>query len=231
MSQQKQEESIQIDAFNTNLHGCRILCQGQFNQNKYAPIMDSIEKLREPFKKKILITKTAFSFSKYLTLQYDAVFQVKDTQDWTLILTYVTYAPKPLLVVVEDVQIPDGLWSKLTRQTTLVNFSSVQIQNVRAYDAIFFAPIEDLSSGFAEFIFRQLQILYRASYSQKEYKEIMQELRVAGAGVAWTRMGEQMTGGNIYWYDPITTSQGDNISNKQLADLFIWLSGHFNKTD
>ena len=228
---QKQEESIQIDAFNTNLHGCKILCQGPFIQGKYAPIMDSIEKLREPFKKKILITKTAFSFSKYLTLQYDAVFQVKDNQDWTLILTYVTYAPKPLLMVVEDVQIPDGLWSKLTRQTTLVNFSSTPIQNVRAYDAIFFAPIEELSSGFAEFIFRQLQSLYRASYSQKEYKEIMQELRVAGAGVAWTRMGEQSMGGNIYWYDPITVNQGDRISPKQLSELFMWLSGHFEKLE
>jgi hypothetical protein len=228
---QKQEESIQIDAFNTNLHGCKILCQGPFIQGKYAPIMDSIEKLREPFKKKILITKTAFSFSKYLTLQYDAVFQVKDNQDWTLILTYVTYAPKPLLMVVEDVQIPDGLWSKLTKQTTLVNFSSIPIQNVRAYDAIFFAPIEELSSGFAEFIFRQLQSLYRASYSQKEYKEIMQELRVAGAGVAWTRMGEQSMGGNIYWYDPITVSQGDRISPKQLSELFMWLSGHFEKSE
>ena len=60
---------VQIDAFNTNLHGARILCQGPFSNGKYAPIMESIQKLREPFKKKILLTNTAFSLSKYLPLQ------------------------------------------------------------------------------------------------------------------------------------------------------------------
>ena len=46
--------TIQIDGFSTNLHGCRILCQGPFSNGKYAPIMESIQKMREPFKKKIL---------------------------------------------------------------------------------------------------------------------------------------------------------------------------------
>ena len=46
--------TIQIDAFSTNLHGARILCQGPFPNGRYAPIMESIQKLREPFKKKIL---------------------------------------------------------------------------------------------------------------------------------------------------------------------------------
>jgi hypothetical protein len=224
-----QQESINVEAFNTNLHGCRILCQGPFPNAKYAPIMESIQKLREPFKKKILLTKTAFSLSKYLSLQYDAAFQVRDSQDWSLILTYITYAPKPLLVVAEDIQIPEALWQKITRNTTFVHFSSQNIQNIRPYDAIFFAPIEELNSGFAEFVYRQLQTLYRTNYSQKEYKDILQELRVAGAGVAWTRQGEQQTSGSIYWYDPVENNQGDNLSSKQLSELFGWLSTHFNR--
>jgi hypothetical protein len=224
-----QQESINVEAFNTNLHGCRILCQGPFPNAKYAPIMESIQKLREPFKKKILLTKTAFSLSKYLSLQYDAAFQVRDSQDWSLILTYITYAPKPLLVVAEDIQIPEALWQKITRNTTFVHFSSQNIQNIRPYDAIFFAPIEELNSGFAEFVYRQLQVLYKANYSQKEYKDILQELRVAGAGVAWTRQGEQQMSGSIYWYDPVENNQGDNLSNKQLSELFGWLSTHFNR--
>ena len=107
-----QVESIQIDAFNTNLHSCRILCQGPFPNQKYPPIMEAIQQLREPFKKKILLTRTAFSLSKYVPLQYDAVFQVKDTQDWSLILTYITYAPKPVLVVAEEIQIPATINAK-----------------------------------------------------------------------------------------------------------------------
>ena len=147
-------QTVQIDAFNTNLHGARILCQGPFPNGKYAPIMEYIQKLREPFKKKILLTKTAFSLSKYMPLQYDAVFQVKDSQDWILILTYITYAPKPLLVVAEDVAIPDALWQKINRTTTFVNITSSYVLSLRHYDAIFFAPIEELSTSYTEYVFQ-----------------------------------------------------------------------------
>ena len=197
--------------------------------------MESIEKLREPFKKKILITRTAFSFSKYLSLQYDAVFQIKDSMDWTLVLTYITYSPKPLLIVIEDTPIPDGLWGKLNKTVTLVNISQTPVQVTRPYDAIFFAPVDESASQFADYIFRQLQQLYRANYTQKEYREIMQELRVANAGIVWTRHNENAQGGSIYWYDPVTQQQqqqqGDGISNKQIGELLGWLSQQFISRD
>jgi hypothetical protein len=222
-------QTVQIDAFNTNLHGTRILCQGPFPNGKYAPIMESIQKLREPFRKKILLTRTAFSLSKYMPLQYDAVFQVKDSQDWTLILTYITYAPKPLLVVAEDVPIPDGLWQKLNKTTTFVNITSSYQLNIRPYDAIFFAPIEELMQSYAEYVFKLLQSVYKASYSQKEHKEVLQELRVASAGICWTKHNEDTAGGNIYWYDPVMNNQGDCLSNKQMSELFGWLADQFKR--
>ncbi len=221
--------TIQIDSFNTNLHGCRILCQGPFPNGKYAPIMDSIQKLRDPFKKKILLTRTAFSLSKYIPLQYDATFQVKDAQDWTLILTYITYSPKPLLVVSEDIVIPDGLWQKLNRTTTFVNITSSYVLNIRPYDAIFFAPIEELATSYTEYVFKILQSVFKASYSQKEHKEVLQELRVAGAGICWTRHDEDAANGGIYWYDPVSNNQGDNLSNKQMSELFTWLADQFKR--
>jgi hypothetical protein len=222
-----ESSTIQIDAFNTNLHGCRILCQGPFPNSKYAPIMDSIQKLRDPFKKKILLTKSAFSLSKYMPLQYDASFQVKDTHDWTLILTYITYAPKPLLVVAEDVPIPDALWQKINRTTTFINITSSYVLNIRPYDAIFFAPIEELTTTYTEYVFKLLQSVYKAGYTQKEHKEVLHELRVAGAGICWTRYEEDTSGGNIYWYDPVTSNLGDSLSNKQMSELFSWLSEQF----
>lgn len=221
--------TIQIDAFNTNLNGARILCQGPFPNGRYAPIMESIQKLRDPFKKKILLTRTTFSLSKYLPLQYDAVFQVKDTHDWTLILTYITYAPKPLLVVAEDVPIPDGLWQKLNKTTTFVNITSSYVLNIRPYDAIFFAPIEELATSYTEYVLKLLQSVYKASYSPKEHKEVLQELRVASAGVCWTKYEEDGPGGAIYWYDPVGNNQGDSLSNKQMSELFNWLSQQFNR--
>jgi hypothetical protein len=220
--------TIQIDGFSTNLHGCRILCQGPFPNGKYAPVIESIQKLREPFKKKLLLTRAAFSLCQSIPLQYDASFQVKDTSDWTLILTYITYAPKPLLVVSEDVPIPEGLWQKLTKSTTFVNISSSHVLNVRPYDAIFFASIEELTISYAEYVFKVLQSVYKSSYTQKEHKEVLQELRVAGAGICWTRHEESGAAGNIYWYDAVN-NQGDSLSNKQMSELFMWLSRQFNR--
>lgn len=224
-------ETVQIDSFNTNLHGCRILCQGPFPNNKYAPIMEYIQKLRDPFKKKILLTRAAFGLSKYMPLQYDATFHVKDTHDWTLILTYITYAPKPLLVVAEDVPIPDALWQRINRTVSFVNITSSPVINIRPYDAIFFAPIEELTTTYTEYVYKILQSIYKTSYSQKEHKEVLQELRVAQAGIAWTKHDEDAAGGSIYWYDPVPSNQGDSLSNKQMSELFAWLSSQFLHSD
>jgi uncharacterized membrane protein len=144
-----------------NLHGCRILCQGPFPKQNYPPILESIQKLREPFKKKILLSNRSFGISKHLPLSYDTIFHMKDNVDWTLLLTYITYSPKPVLVVSEDIVIPDGLWPKLTRQTTVVNITSSLVFHARPYDAVFFAPVEEISNSYADYMYKLLQGIYR----------------------------------------------------------------------
>jgi hypothetical protein len=219
---------IEVEAFNIKLHGCKILCQGPFF-GKYPPILEAVEKLREPFKRRILISRTPFSFSKALPLQYDATFQVRETVDWSLILTYVAYSPKPLLVIAEDVEIPDAVWAKISAATTFVHITQTPIRNIRAYDAVFFAPVGGEveagaagfgAGGYADYVFRQIQMLYKGNYTQAEYKEIIAELRVAGAGLAYT-------GGSMYWYDIVATQGSDTLSRKQLSELFAWLSSQF----
>ena len=217
-------ETIKLDAFNTNLHGCRILCQGPFPK-QYPPIMESIQKLREPFKKRILLSNTPFGISKYLPMAYDTVFQMKESVDWTLLLTYITYAPKPLLVVSEDIVIPDGLWPKITRQTTFVNITSVMVLHVRSYDAIFFTPMEDVSNSYADYVFKLLQSLYRASYSTKEHREILQELRVAQAGLVWSKVDEESQGGSVCWYDPVSIQAADRLTPNEMAEVLTVIAG------
>jgi len=187
--------------------------------------MDSIQKLREPFKKKILLTNTPFGISKYLPMAYDTVFHIKDTADWTLLLTYITYAPKPLLVVSEDIVIPDGLWPKITRQTTFVNFAASLVFSGRPYDAIFFAPMEDVSNVYADYVYKMLQSLYRVSYSPKEHKEILQELRVAQAGLVWSKVDEESQGGSVFWYDPVAIQATDRLTPNQMAEILTALAG------
>jgi len=217
-------QTIQLEAFNTDLHSARILLQGPFPSNKIPPIMEYVQQLREPFKKKILITNSALSLSHYLSLQYDAIFQAKDTHDWQLILTYLTYSPKPTLVVAEEVSIPEALWSRLAKTITFVYILSKPLGSYRPYDAIFFAPMEEVQNTFAEHTYKILQSIYRGSYTYAEHKEILQELRVAGAGVAWTRMGEEKQGGSIYWYDPVSSRQGDSLNKQQVSELLHWIA-------
>lgn len=220
--------TIQIDAFNTNLHSANILCQGPFHPNKYPPILESIEKLRDPFKKTVLLTSTPYSFGKGLPLRYDAIFHISDIQDWTHALTYCVHCPKPTLVVADDIEIPDAVWPRLTRGITFVHMAKTPIRNMKPYDCVFFAPIDDTThSGFTEFVFRQLQHLYRASYSQKEYREIIQELKVASAGVAWSKYQEHNQTGAIYWYDAGPLQGIEPMSKKQLAELFQTLAYQF----
>ena len=223
-------DTIQLEAFNVNLHGTKILCQGPWVDGKYPPILDAVKKLRDPFKRQILVSRTPFSFSKALPLQYDATFQVRETADWSLILTYLAYAPKPALAIIEDVEVPDAVWSKLASTITCVHITATPIRNARAYDAVFFAPIGEMSgsvhgwsgaSSYAEFVFHQLHMLYKgANLSAAHYKEIVQELRVAGAGLAYT-------GGTIYWYDTVASQGSDPLSGKQLSELFLWLAERF----
>jgi len=162
-----------------------------------------------------------------VTSQYDATFNPKDAQDWTLILTYITYAPKPLLVVIEDISIPDGLWQKLPQTTTLLHITHQSIVRLSPYDAIFFAPMEEVATSYAEYTHRILQAVHRLSYTAKEHKEVLQELRVARAGLTWTRVNESSPTGSIYWYDPVAAQPNEQVTAKQLVELFSWLTEQF----
>ena len=186
--------------------------------------MESVQNLREPFKKKILLSNAPYGISTYLPMEYDSIFHIQDTNDWTLFLTYSTYAPKPILVVSEDIVIPSGLWSKLSRRTTFVNFTRAPVMNASPYDAIFFAT-ED-STTYTEYVCKLLQSIYRANYGPKEHKEILQELRVAKAGLAWTKVDDDAPTGSLCWYDPVPTQTGEKMTPAHMAELLTVLAMH-----
>lgn len=225
-----ESQTIQVEAFHTHLHGAKILyCLPRgLTLTKYPPWLDWIQKLRDPFRKRIRVTNQLFplSFSMGGTV-YDATFHPSTGQDWTLILTYITYAPKPLLMVVENIPIPDGLWQKLPQGTTLIHLTASPVIRLSPYDAIFFAPTEEVSASYTEDTHRILQSVYRPHYTAKEHREILQEMRVAKAGLAWTRVNEPATTGAIYWYDPAPVQSANALTPTQLSELFSWLSEQF----
>ena len=222
-------DTVHIDAFQTNLHGCRILLQAPFPKGRTPPLQDHIEQLRQPFHRRVLLTNTPISVMKPMAYAYDAIFHIREVGDWSLALTYILHAPKDVLVFMEELPVPDGVWSKLPKSVTVLHQVSAPLRRLDPYDTIFYAPIEDLASSYADLVYRQLLQIYKKTYPVKEFKEILQELRVAKAGLAWTRMSEATTTttiGSLYWYDPVSESS-EQLSKKQLADLFSFLSVQF----
>lgn len=229
-------ETIQLDAFHTSLHGTRILLQGPFPSSaRFPPLLDWIQRLRDPFKRRVLLTGSPVTsvltspLLEGMMPTVDAVFHVKDKEiaDWQLALTYLAHAPKPVLLLIDDVHVPDGFWSKVPTSTvTAVHLVSAatRVVHLRPYHALFFAPMEDISTSFSEYTHKMIQSVYRASYSYQEHKDILAELRVAQAGIAWTNVDEDRPMGALYWYDPDTHSTVDRLSNQQLKRVLEWLA-------
>jgi hypothetical protein len=227
----RMSDTVHMDAFQTNLHGCRILCQGPFVKGKLPPLTDNIQALRAPFKRKVLLTNTPFSFNRVLQFHYDAIFQMREGADWSLALTYILHAPKDVLVIAEDIPIPDAVWPRLTKTITFVHMVATPLRNVQPYDTIFFAPIDDITNTYTDTVLKAIIAVYKKTYTQKDLREILQELRVAKAGLAWTKVDEvsdtsKGLTGSLYWYDPDSTV-GEELSKKQLSELFQWLSLQF----
>lgn len=216
-------ETIHLDAFQAKLHGLKILCQGPFPKGKLPPILEAIENIKAPFQKRVLLTNVDVPFfANTFALKYDATFQINNIIDWSLALTYILHAPKDILVVAEDLAIPEGVWSKLSKSITFVSIVKTPLKNVTPYDTVFFAPIEDFGTVYAsDTVYKAVLALTRKPYGQKEYREILQELRVANAGLAWLRGSE-----SLFWYEPVSENS-EKLSRKQLAELFTWLSNQY----
>ena len=75
---------VHLEAFQANLNGSRILLQGPFTTGKYPPVLDAIQNIREPFKRRLLLTSHADSISNTIKLSYEAIFRIQTTMDWSL---------------------------------------------------------------------------------------------------------------------------------------------------
>ena len=217
------DNTIHLEAFQANLHGLKILCQGPFGKGAFPPVLEAIENIKIPFQRKVLlIGGDASPFARTFSLKYDATFHIGNTTDWSLALTYILHAPKDVLVIAEDIPIPDAVWSRLPKTITFLSVVKTPLKNVMPYDAVFFAAIEDFGTFYAsDTAYKAVLALTRKPYGPKEYRDILQELRVANAGLAWLKGSE-----SLFWYDPVSENS-EQLSRKQLAELFSWLSSQF----
>ena len=238
-------ESIQInlEAFQANLNGARILLQGPF-QEKCPPILEAIQNIREPFKKRILLTSKPNGFTSTIQVPYDTYFRIITSLDWSLALNYINNLIGqttciPLLVVIDSLDVPDAFFAKIQNNTkiTVVHYIATPIKFKPSlsliYDTIFFPFQIDVAAQQSQNIFNILQSFFRPSWTFQDFREIMTEIRTAGAGLCWSRYGTTAasTGniasknGNIYWYDPVHTMRNIPVDKIMLADILRWIAG------
>ena len=203
---------VKLENFDTPLTGAHTVFYiegGPFAHPTLPGTLDSILH-GEPYSRRVLVTFPSSRCSSLFRCNWDAVFQPADQKEWSLILTYCSYAPRPLFIHIDDtVNPPDAFFQRLPQGTTITEVRRLETVPeaptaptgpIRA-DVIFYPPVQDLTTADATAIIRSLnvQVGSRDAEGKKAY---LRELRVARAGLAWTRIQEPTSYGATYWYDP-----------------------------
>jgi hypothetical protein len=131
-----------------------------------------------------------------LSIEWDAVFKVRDALELRLALTYITNATKPLRVVWLGDEPTSAILSKLhVGESTFIGFGASRPQ--QAWDCIFFSG--GLDKGRIEDAL--MTRMGSAKLSHFNLSSVLPELRAAKAGLVWSSLGESERSGNLYWYD------------------------------
>lgn len=195
-----------FDAPLTGTHTVFYIEGGPFAKPTLPGMLDSLLH-GEPYNRRVLITSPSSRCSSLFRCNWEVVFQPVDQKEWTLILTYCSYAPRPLLVHIDDtVHAPDAFFQRLPQGTTITEVRRLETVPEfggapLAVGTIFYPPVQDLTTADSAAIVRSLntQVGSREVEGKKAY---LRELRVSRAGLAWTRVGESSSQGATYWYDP-----------------------------
>lgn len=202
---------IQIDAFDDTLFNSKILCHVP-SSDTMPDIFEYIKNIREPFSKKILIC----SSSVIIKDDFNAVFHPRDIQDWSFVATFITHCLKPLLLVVEDIDIPETIWQKIGgKGITLVHIKSKLSStdsSYHHYNTFFFGNPEEPS------LFPFLKNTLKNEYTSEEHAQLVKELCREHAGIVFHKH-------SLYWYEPLRSHQ--YFSKQQLTYIFKTLSTQF----
>lgn len=130
------------------------------------------------------------------TIEWDAMFKVKDSLDLRLALTYIANASKPLRIVwLGDEPTPPILSKLHVNDSTFLGYGNNRPQ--QHWDYIFFSG--SLEKGKIEDAL--MTKMGSAKLSHFNLSSVIPELRVAKAGLVWSSVGEADRSGNLYWYD------------------------------
>jgi hypothetical protein len=131
-----------------------------------------------------------------MSIEWDAVFKIRDALDLRLALTYVMNATKPVRIVWLGDEPTPAVMSKLhVHDSTFLGFGNNKPQ--QSWDAIFFSGLLD-KSRIEDVLMTRMG---SAKLSHFNLSSVIPELRVAKAGLVWSAHGESERSGHLYWYD------------------------------
>ncbi len=131
-----------------------------------------------------------------MSIEWDAIFKVRDALDLRLALTYITNAAKPIRIVWLGDEPGPALLSKLvSTDCTFLGYGNQRPQH--QWDAIFFSGLLDESRIEDVLISR----MGSAKLSAFNLHSVLPELRAAKAGLVWSSFEESEKSGHLYWYD------------------------------
>lgn len=240
---QTHQPRVELEAFQAKLRNKKILLAGPFS-GKYPPILEAIQDIREPFRKTVLLTSGEMTMFNEISIPYDAIFKIHKDIDWSLALTYISHVSNfgssqsgSTLVVSEGLIVPDGFFKQIHgKPITFINLNKVFQFTVTAlahYDACFFPHLEDVAFSTTKSWYLLLNAIDNKSCPPNPgaLKDILTEIRVAGAGLCWIRnSGQTKSGqnGNLFWYDPIQswTEGFFELTKNQISSVLKWILTH-----
>ncbi len=216
------KQTINIEGLSTPLRGAKHIVLRAANM-KMPDFADFISG-GEPIQRYLLLTGRNGDMSAHFWFPWNAVLTLVDARDWNFALTYIANAAKPIFCLVDDsLTIPDAFLRRVPANVTLVHMMQPSTElstsmSLPHYDSVFISPIDDIGSKFYDVA---LQVLQRVFKRHEDYdmKEVLRELRVAGAGLMWTRIQESDPGGAVYWYEPGPVSPKLLLSAKALGRI------------
>lgn len=230
--------AIKIDPFSASLRGQRILSQRD-DPRAVPPLLDYVQNLREPFYKMYHVSALSAGLAPpSILLPYSISYHVRDGTDWSFFLSNLVHCAKtkPVLVVIEGVEVPAAVWQKMpVANVTVIHLAqfapaaapsitpavpTVPARTLTPYNTVFFPILEQVVPAAAEAIQTQLRTIGH-TLTTKELTDILHELRVAKAGLVWCGADN-----SLYWYDAADTygQMGTIVGVDAVADAITGLA-------
>lgn len=189
-------ETVRVEGFGANLRGRKVWIIG--DEHLVPNRLHVLEQELMGRGRKVLVLADG---RKHIprwanTMEWDAIFKVKDALDLRLALTYILNAAKPLRIVWLGEEPAQVLMSKLHQaDISFIGYGNSHPQQV--WDCIFFSGMVDASKVNEALIGK----MGSAKLSHFNLPNVIPELRAAKAGLVWSSIEESEKSGHIYWYD------------------------------